>query len=106
MLNSDTLIIYKKYTFFLDVLFEDRFCIFYDESDSFYDHEAFFNARMNIIDKHYTIKNEWLKFKRQRHNMMKRFEIQTIIIKRRGYVSMLLNVFCRDLTNVIIEFLM
>ena len=53
--------------------------VFYDESELFYD---------------------------QRHNIIKRFEIQTIIINRRGYMSMLLKRFCRDLTNVIIEYLM
>ena len=105
MLNSDTLIIYKKYTYFLDVLFNYRLYIFYDLI-TLNDHELFFNARLNVINKHYNIKNEWLKFKRQRHNMMKRFETQTIIIKRRGYISMLLNCFCRDLTNIIVEYLM
>ena len=41
MLNSDTLIIYKKYTFFLDILFNDRFYIFYDDDITEYDHELF-----------------------------------------------------------------
>ena len=104
MISAETLIIYKKYTYFLDVLDDDRFTFFYPNDDNSFDIEVFFNARLYVIHKHYIIRNDWFTFKRQRYNIIKRFNNKKIKIKISTYTSILLKLFCRDLTNIIIEF--
>ena len=97
MITSETLMIYNKYTYFLDVLDNDRFNRFCPIDDNSFDIEVFVNARrMYVIQKYYTIRNDWFTFKRQRYNIIKRFNNKKIKIKISTYTSILLK-FCVEI---------
>ena len=105
MINETTSLIYAKSSIFLNILFEDRYCIYFETSDRFYDHDSFFSDRVDIINKHNLLKCEWFNHKRTTYNIIRRFERRKIKLKKRAYTSILRNYFCADITSIILLYI-
>ena len=104
MVNQDTMIIYKKYLYFLNVLFECRFHFFtFDNLES---ENQFFSYRYWVLSSHYSIKNDWINFKQTRYNTIKRFEKIKHKLKVSAYQNIMNDYFCYDISNLIISYLL
>ena len=97
-MNPDTIILYSKYSYFLNILDNGRHPLFYLDENSI-DYEAFFEMYQHIVYMHHEIKPLWRNYKQRQRQIIKNFEHGKIHILLRPYL-------CYDLRNKIIEFLM
>ena len=103
MINEDTRLIYSKYSFFLQVIFDDRLNL-YNFLDIY--HHEFFDDHDYIMILFSDIKTDWFKYKQKRMNLFKSFQKLKIKIQRRNYKEILYKYYCIDISEIIISFLL
>ena len=104
-----------KYNYYNFILFNERKQIFMyedtsqyyfiDMSDDTWNIELFLMTRNTINLYKNEIMKLWNYHEKRKNQMIKRFEKERIIIKRRSYRTILINIFCDDITDDIIKFI-
>ena len=70
-----------------------------------YDNFLFFHTRRYIIFYQDEIMKLWNVYESRKNKIIKVFERNKILLKRTAYKTILLNLFCSDICNLIIDFL-
>ena len=114
LMREDTKIIQRKYKYINYLLFNERHdlfkTIYFDDSfDNFvetYDNEKYVDLQFYYIFQYKVMHDMFLNFLSYRSKIMKKFERERIILKRKAIIDLLCYVVCFDISNLITEFIL
>jgi len=114
LMREDTKIIQRKYKYINYLLFNERHdlfkTIYFDDSfDNFvetYDNEKYVDLQFYYIFQYKVMHDMFLNFLSYRSKIMKKFERERIILKRKAIRDLLCSVVCFDISTLITEFIL
>ena len=98
-------IIRSKYIYFRKIIYTQRELFFNPSDILLFNHECFYNSQTYVLSYDSKMRKEYHNFHKERMIIVNKFEDEKKIIQYNCYEKVLRNVFCYDIKNVILEFL-
>ena len=97
IMKQDTLNLYSKYSYFLLLLYDQRYSLF-KTADEVLITEKFFDSYNWVISHHWNIKQYWKNYRKSRSRIIKKFNYEKFMILLRPR-------FCYNICTVVVSFI-